>query len=211
MLFTIGTGLGMALVVNNGKKSIVLPSESWGVQFSPDYSNELLAKAGDYCKYKMKKKGSLGKFCTGGGLLKLFEFMKATYPELDKGYEHIIKKKLKTEIKTQKLAKRPIQVQECVTYAAIHEEDELCIKTIDLLIEIIGYICQRLAVTTMCMGGIYLGGGVINILSEYIAKKQELFWKEFLNHDVMRDHLLKIPVFVMKKPLTLDGMQQMVY
>lgn len=60
--------------------------------------------------------------------------------------------------------------------------------------------------TTMCVGGIYLGGGVINYLSDHIAKKQDLFWKEFLNHDVMKGHLLKIPVYIMRKPLALEGL-----
>lgn len=43
--------------------------------------------------------------------------------------------------------------------------------TVDFLIEIIGQCLQKFAITALPMGGIYIGGGVANYLSEYIEKK----------------------------------------
>lgn len=62
----------------------------------------------------------------------------------------------------------------------------------------------------MCTGGIYMGGGVINYLSEYLEKKQQLFWEPFINNKIMKASLEKIPIFIMRKNLTLEGLEAMI-
>jgi glucokinase len=80
--------------------------------------------------------------------------------------------------------------------------------TIDFLIEIIASCLQRLALAALPMGGIYLGGGVINYLSDYIEKKQHIFWEHFLKHPQMREGVLeKIPVFLMRENPTLEAIE----
>lgn len=43
--------------------------------------------------------------------------------------------------------------------------------TLDFLLEIIAQSLQRMALTMLPMGGIYLGGGICNVLAEYVEKK----------------------------------------
>lgn len=57
------------------------------------------------------------------------------------------------------------------------------------------------------MGGMYLGGGVLNYLSDYIVKRQELFWKHYLDHPSMLDILERIPIFIMRENPTLDSLE----
>lgn len=78
--------------------------------------------------------------------------------------------------------------------------------TIEFLIEILGCCLQRFTLATLPMGGVYLGGGVLNYLSEYIQKKQDIFWEHYLNHPSMRDVLEKVPIYIMHDNPTLDAL-----
>jgi glucokinase len=79
--------------------------------------------------------------------------------------------------------------------------------TIDFMIEIIAQCLSKFAVTILPMGGIYVGGGVANYLAKHIERKQDIFWKHFLNNELMRESLLeKIPIHILRENPTLDGL-----
>ena len=84
--------------------------------------------------------------------------------------------------------------------------------TIDFLVEIVACTLAKLALTTLPMGGIYIGGGVTNYLAPYFEKKHDLFLKYFLLSDSpMTESVLdKIPVFVLRENPTIDGLQAMI-
>ena len=63
-------------------------------------------------------------------------------PQLYTGAEKTIKKQLKKEG-----IKRPIGVQECITYGAVESIDPLCEQTIDFMWEIVASLAQKLALT----------------------------------------------------------------
>ena len=158
---------------------MALPSESWGSTLSADPGNELQAKCSEYLHRKMKTRTTLVKFCKGPYLLSLYQFMQFVYPELNTNADIKIKKQLKKEGRQEKAI---VGVQECVTYCAINHTDKLCEMTIDFLIEIVACFLQKLALTTLPRGGIYIGGGVSNYICEYIQQRQDIFWKNFLDH-----------------------------
>jgi glucokinase len=82
--------------------------------------------------------------------------------------------------------------------------------TIDFLIEIVGCFLQKLALTTLPMGGIYISGGVSNYISTYFETKQEIFWTHFLNNPMREAVLEKIPVYILRENPTLDGLEAMI-
>ena len=80
--------------------------------------------------------------------------------------------------------------------------------TIDFLIEIIATCLVKFGMTTLPMGGIYIGGGVANYLSGYIEKKQDIFWKHFLIDNVISESILtKIPIYILRENPTLDALE----
>ena len=127
---------------------------------------------------KMKTKSSILKFCRGPGILSLHQYMERRNPELKSNSLKIMKKELKQQQKKElkkggftKNDKTEISASAVITYSAIHGKDQLCEMTLDFLLEIIAQSLQRMALTMLPMGGIYLGGGICNVLAEYVEKK----------------------------------------
>lgn len=157
---------------------------------------------GDYLAKEKKTKASLIKFLKGPAILDLYKFMQKRWaPEKYTGAEAKIKKMLKKE--------RPgtvIGLQECVTYAALHNEDPLCVETIEFLWEIVAYLLQKLALTLL-LSAIYISGGVSNYLAPFFKNRKDIFWKHFLNHNQMREQVLEhIQVYVLTENPTLDAL-----
>jgi glucokinase len=156
---------------------------------------------------KMKTASSLEKFCKGIGILKLYQFMQREHPDMVTDIQQKIKKTMKSEAKAAK-TKRVVSAEMCITYAAVHGLDPLCELTIDFLIEIIASCLQRFTLAALPMGGIYLGGGVLNYLGDYLVKKQEIFWNHYLDHPYMRESILeKVPIYVMRENPTMDSLE----
>ncbi len=133
--------------------------------------------------------------------------MQSEYPELYTGIE----KKLKKEFKKDAPRSKKINLQECITHAAVNHLDELCEKTLDFQIEILACILQNLSFITLPYGGIYISGGVANFLSSYIEQKQDVFWHHYLDHSGLREEVLeKIPIFVLRDNPTLDGLDAVI-
>lgn len=95
---------------------------------------------------KKRTKASLLKFLKGPAILDLYNFMREAWsPQLYTGAERTIKKQLKKDKKGE--SKRPIGVQECITYGAVESIDPLCEQTIDFMWEIVASLTQKLALT----------------------------------------------------------------
>ncbi|CDW86064.1 glucokinase [Stylonychia lemnae] len=230
-LFSMGTGLGTAIVLpypnGNPSRSFVNSSEGWASFCSVNELDERQQALGKYMFNKMKTKSSLIKLCKGQGIFLLHQFMKTQHPELDTTIEDAVKKALKAQAKaTNKKEKVIINKQECITYAALNDLDPLCTKTIDFMIEIIAICIRKIALTTLPMGGIFIGGGVSNYLSSHIEKRQDIFWQHFLgemNENSSQQQqqadmdaqsfpnliLRQIPIYVMRENPTLDGLEAM--
>jgi len=157
---------------------------------------------GDYLAKDKKTKASLIKFLKGPAILDLYKFMQNKWaPERYTGAEVTIKKMLK-----KSWPGTVIGIQECVTYAALHNEDPLCVETVELLWEIVACLLQKLALTLL-PGAIYISGGVSNYLAPFFKSREHIFWKHFLNHNQMREQVLEhVQVFVLTENPTLDAL-----
>jgi len=78
---------------------VILQTETWTTNLSPNPNSEIQCAAGDYLAKKKRTKASLLKFLKGPGILDLYNFMREQWsPELYKGTEKTIKKELKKSL-----------------------------------------------------------------------------------------------------------------
>ena len=99
---------------------------------------------------------------------------------------------------------------EAITYLAVNDKDEICEKTMSFLVEIVASFVQKMALISLPTGGIFIGGGVSNYLSDFIVRKQQLLWDIFLENPMSEAVLEMIPIYVMKENPTLDGLEAMI-
>jgi len=141
-----GTGLGQGFLTWDGRRYLPFPSEGGHTDFAPTSQLEIellqyLWNEYDHVSYE--------RFASGIGLPNIYAFLRdnrfAKTPDW-------LKKQLED-------AGDPTPV---IVNAALREEDppEICVKTLDLFISILGAECGNLAVKLLCSGGLYLGGGI---------------------------------------------------
>jgi glucokinase len=138
-----GTGLGHAMMHREGETVRVFGSEGGHVDFAP--RNQIEFELLNYLLTKLKRV-SVERLLSGPGLYNIYQFFRDTNraPET----REIVERFTSTE---------PAKV---ITDAAISEEDELCVKTVDLFIALLGAHCGNVMLMFMATAGIYLGGGI---------------------------------------------------
>jgi len=87
---------------------------------------------------------------------------------------------------------------------AAEDPSNLCRCTLELFVTILGAESGNLALTTMAVGGIYLGGGIPRRIAKFLKPKR--FMTAFLNKGRMSELLSHISVYVILNPAaTLYG------
>ena len=144
-LIGAGTGLGMGILVENGKKHLPLPSEGghMDVFIRPDNSLEL-----QLYNYLKKKELILDNesIVSGRGITNIYEFL------ITKKIKH--SKKISTEIKKSNVLEKP----SLITKYALEEKDVLCLKTMELFTIFYARIAKNLAILTLCSELVIAGG-----------------------------------------------------
>lgn len=81
--------------------------------------------------------------------------------------------------------------------------DPLALKVIEKIFSILGRKCYEIAVTLQPFGGIYLGGGVLQNLKDFLMRDDliESFLREFYFSEKLQSLLEKIPIFLILHPL----------
>lgn len=175
-----GTGLGMAFMVRAGEKNVVAPSEGGHASFAPDSALEL-----ELLDYYQKKMGQVSyeDFCSGGGLPRIYEFLK-----IRGGYS------LSESIPPDRLNvddPAPVIVEE-----ALHRGKQcpLCRAAVELFCGILAGACSRLALTVLARGGLYIAGGIPPRILPFL--REEAFLERFTENRRMGALLENIPVKV---------------
>jgi glucokinase len=173
-----GTGLGEAILCDQGGRHVVIPSEGGHTDFAPTNLLEIRL-----LRYLMGKFGhvSYERVCSGRGLPNIYAFLK--------------KQRFAEELPEMKRALReatdptPIIVQK-----AMAGECDLSIATLNTFVSILGSEAGNLALKVMSTGGVYLGGGIPPKILPKL--KDGTFMAAFVNKGRFADMLAQIPVYV---------------
>jgi len=177
-LIAAGTGLGEAILHDEGRHFHPLASEGGHADFAPrdDLEIELL-------RYLMGRFGhvSYERALSGPGLFNIYGFLKEK-----RGFEE--PKWLADRLAAEN---DPSAV---VSQAALANEAEICVKALDLFVSIYGAEAGNLALRAKALRGLYVGGG---IAPKILDKLQDgTFMRAFTGKGRYADLLAAIPVQV---------------
>lgn len=179
-----GTGLGQAYLNWSGSRYYAHPSEGGHADFAPTNDLEIgllryLLKRLDHVSYE--------RVCSGMGLPDIYNYLKeiGVAPE--------------PRWLAEKIAggNNPTVV---ISDAALDVEQpaELCRKTLELFVSVLGAVAGNAALHTMALGGVYLGGGIPPRILSFL--EQDLFMRAFTGKGRFSDLLAGIPVHVILNP-----------
>lgn len=175
-----GTGLGEAFLVWTGQHYQPYPSEGGHASFGPETPLEL-----ELLNFLLPRFGhvSFERVCAGIGIANLYTFLRdgKGYPEPDWLRQQLASV---TDL-------TPVIVQN-----ALQNKAEICSKTLELFVTILGSEAGNLALKVLATGGIYLGGGIPPRILPVLRKS--LFRKAFTNKGRFADMLNRVPVYVIR-------------
>jgi glucokinase len=143
VLIAAGTGLGEALVVQDGERRIVIASEGGHADFAPrgDLQEDLL-------RFLRKEFGrvSYERILSGPGLFNVYRFLRDT----GRGRES-------AAVTERMRAGDPGVI---VTEMALAGRDPMCSEALDLFVSVYGAEAGNLALKAMAVGGVLVAGGI---------------------------------------------------
>ena len=143
VLIAAGTGLGEALIIRDGDRRIVIPSEGGHGDLAP--RNEL---EDDLLRYLRKEFGrvSYERVLAGAGFHNVYRFLR------DTGHG-----KESPAVAERMRKENPNAV---VTELGLARKDPLCDKALDVFVGVYGAEAGNLALKAMAVGGVLVGGGI---------------------------------------------------
>ena len=179
-----GTGLGEVVFSWAGSQYLAVASEGGHTDFGP--SSETESRLLDYLKTRYGHV-SYDRICSGRGLPVIYDFYKSLgqFDEPD-----WLAKQLAA-------AGDPAPV---IVSAALEETRhcDICRKTLELFVSILGAEAGNLALNGLTTGGMYLGGGIPPKILPFL--EAETFMQSFANKGRMSYLLTDIPVKVILNP-----------
>lgn len=184
-----GTGLGEAFLSWDGTQYVAQPSEGGHADFAP--TNDLQI---GLLQYLMKTYGhvSVERVCSGIGIPNIYNYLR------DSGYA----KPAPELARTIATAQDPTPV---IIGAALDAQSpcELCSKTLDMFVSILGAEAGNLFVKVLATGGIYLGGGVpLHVLK---ALQDSRFTDAFNSKGRFSNMMERVPLHVINTKAPIIG------
>jgi len=152
VLIAAGTGLGEALIIRDGDRRIVIPSEGGHGDLAArnDLEDDLL-------RYLRKEFGrvSYERVLAGAGLFNVYRFLR------DTGWA-----KESPDVAERMRKENPNAI---VTELGLSKRDPLCDKALDIFVAVYGAEAGNLALKAMAVGGVLVGGGIAPRIVERLA------------------------------------------
>ena len=177
-LISAGTGLGEAILFWNGKQHVPSSSEGGHVDFAPRNRLEV-----ELLQLLLSRFGrvSYERVLSGKGLFQIYQFLRDS-------------KRYGREPKWLARKMREEDPGAVISEAAREKRSGLCSKALDLFVSVYGSAAGNLALQTMAVGGIYIGGG---IAPKIIWKlKEGTFMEAFRNKGRLSEIVAQVPVKV---------------
>jgi glucokinase len=143
-LIAAGTGLGEALLIWDGKRHHVIPSEGGHADFAPRSELEM-----DLLRFLTKEFGrvSYERILSGPGFFNVYRFLRDTGRAPEPAWL------------TEKL-KAGGDPNTVIGPAALEARDPLSVATLDLFTAVYGAEAGNLGLKVLSVGGVYVGGGI---------------------------------------------------
>ena len=152
VLIAAGTGLGEALIIRDGDRRVVIPSEGGHGDLAArnDLDDDLL-------RYLRKEFGrvSYERVLAGAGLFNVYRFLR------DTGWA-----KESPAVAERMRKENPNAI---VTELGLSKRDPLCDKALDIFVALYGAEAGNLALKAMAVGGVLVGGGIAPRIVERLA------------------------------------------
>jgi glucokinase len=177
-LISAGTGLGIAVLFWNGKEHIASPSEGGHVGFGPGNSLEI-----ELLQYLFERFGhvSLERVLSGQGVVNIYNFLK-----------HSGRFGAEPKWLSEKMSQgNPASV---IASSARLKKNRICSMAMDMFASIYGAAAGNLALQTMAVNGIYLGGGIAPKITWKLHDSS--FMTSFTNKGRFSQFMTRIPVKV---------------
>lgn len=175
-----GTGLGMAMLVPDGARWRVLPSEGGHADFGPGDERQI-----GLLRFLADRFGHVSweRVVSGPGLVALYEYLRHGSPDRETA-------ELREAARTGDAA------------AAISRfagsGDALCAEALDLFVAAYGAAAGNLALVSLARGGVFVAGGIAARITERLAEGG--FLRAFLAKGRYEDLLRRIPLHVVTNP-----------
>lgn len=169
-LLAAGTGLGEAMLMWNGSRYIVAPSEGGHTDFAPRTEREI-----ELLRYlkTMHKFVSFELIVSGRGFLTLHEF-------LNKGVRH------------PSFDEPGVDPAPEITRLGLEGSCPVCVETLDFFVTLYGAEAGNLALKALARGGVFVAGG---IAPKILPKIQEgAFFQAFCEKEAFQELLSRIPI-----------------
>jgi glucokinase len=177
-LIAAGTGLGQAILYDDGRHFRPLASEGGHGDFAPRNELEI-----ELLRYLIGRFGrvSYERVVSGPGLFNIYRFLKEA-----RGFEE-------PKWLAERIANGDDPSAE-VTKAALANEAEICVLALNLFVSVYGAEAGNLALRTKSVRGLYIGGGIApKILNKL---KDGTFMRAFVDKGRYADFNAAIPVAV---------------
>jgi glucokinase len=177
-LIAAGTGLGEAIMHDDGRHFHPLASEGGHADFAPRNELEI-----ELLRYLLGRFGhvSYERVLSGPGLFNIYKFFKE-----NRGLEE-------PKWLTERFASGD-DASAVVSKTALADEAEICVKSLELFVSLYGAEAGNLALRAKSLRGLYIGGG---IAPKILAKlKDGAFMRAFVDKGRYTDLLAAIPVQV---------------
>jgi glucokinase len=181
VLIAAGTGLGEALIIRDGDRRVVIPSEGGHGDLAArnDLEDDLL-------RYLRKEFGrvSYERVLAGAGLFNVYRFLR------DTGWA-----KESPAVAERMRKENPNAI---VTELGLSKRDPLCDKALDIFVAVYGAEAGNLALKAMAVGGVLVGGGIAPRIVERLAAGG--FVAAFRDKGRLAPLLESIPIHVSLNP-----------
>jgi glucokinase len=177
-LVAAGTGLGEALLIWDGKQHRPIPSEGGHCDFAPRSTREIVLL--EYLRDKLNGHVSFERVVSGLGIKNIYTFLRD------------VEKLDEPQWLTDRLAAEDPNavIGEC----AENGTSSICFETMRLFVSAYGAEAGNLALKSLAMGGIYLGGGIAPKILKTL--QNGAFVQSFLDKGRLSPLLQSIPVRV---------------
>lgn len=167
-----GTGLGVSGLIASGEHWLPLQGEGGHASLAPGNPREAAMLLQLWRRYEHV---SAERVLSGPGLVNLYTAL----CELDK-------------VTTQ-----PYQAAD-ITEHALSGRDPQCVETLQMFCALLGSVAGNLVLTLGATTAVYIGGGIMPRLGDYIERSQ--FRKRFEDKGRYVDYLRPVPIYVINTP-----------
>lgn len=178
-----GTGLGQGFLFWDGRQHVPVATEGGHVDFAPRTHAEF-----DLLTFLQQELGrvSYERILSGPGLFNVFRFLTEKQG-----------RPIAPEIRERLATEDPSAV---VGEAGVNGQCETCVAAVDLFVDLYGAQAGNLVLTTMALGGLYIGGGIVTKMLPRIT--DGTFMRAFTAKGRYAELMSDVPIWIILDPKT---------